>query len=649
MIRVGIRARVLLAALLPVALLAGALATFFLVGRMDDLEAAQRSRSWALAHQVASASEYGIFSGNREALHNLVLAAKREADVRGVTIFDAADNVLARAGETGNLFLPAASAEPGEFTDAESRTRLLLQPIYGSAVPLDDLFEQTANQGPAQPPLLGRLALEISLDSVLLRQRELMLAGILMTLASLAFGVVLAVYLSSGVIHPIVAVSEVVERIGSGDLSARVPENSNDVLKSLRTGVNEMATRIQAGQYELQQRIAEATAELRQKKEEAELATLAKSRFLASASHDLRQPMHALGLFVGRLLQLPHDDESRHLIGRVDAAVQALQNLLDALLDISRLEAGVMRTRTRHFPVAELFERLRADSAETAAQKGLQLRLRPCPLWLASDPLLLHRILLNLVSNALRYTRQGGVLVAGRRRGEHLRIEVWDTGVGIPPESQAEIFREFVQLSHSERERGQGLGLGLAIVERTARLLGHPLSLHSRLGSGSCFAVEVPLAPSAEVEAEGLAAPQHQFDGISVLVIDDEEIARQSLSSLLQSWGCRVYEAADAVEAQSLFAHTGQVDLVACDYRLGQGANGIDALAELRLRTGLACPAFLISGDTSPQLAQLAAAAGITLLQKPVRAGRLRALMAQLLHPPEEEEPPSQPPSQGGR
>ena len=641
MTRLGIRNRVLLAALLPVALLATALATFFLIGRMDDLELAQRSRAWALARHVAAASEYGLFSGNSEALENLVHAAKREADVHAISVFDASGKLLAHAGEQRTLPLPKAIGEAGEFTDSPARARLLVLPIYGSAVALDDLFEEAV--APAQPPLLGRLALEMSLQAMIMRQRELMLAGILMTLGGLLFGGILAIRLSRGVVKPLLEVSDVVERIAHGDLSARVKLARPSVLQDLEQGVNDMAARLQAGQGEMQQRIAEATAELRLKKEEAELATLAKSRFLASASHDLRQPMHALGLFMGRLLQLPHDDETRHLIGRIDAAVHALQNLLDALLDISRLEAGVLRARTRHFPVADLFKRLRADEAGVAAQKHLDLRLRPSPLWLASDPVLLHRVLLNLVSNALRYTRSGGVLVACRRRADHARIEVWDTGIGIPPESRSEIFTEFVQLDRSEREPGQGLGLGLAIVERTARLLGHPLGLSSRLGRGSCFFVEVPLAPAGESPEEPEPSPsQTQFEGISVLIIDDDALVRNGLSTLLESWGCSVLSAANQSDAERQLQRFGPVDLVACDYRLSHGDNGIDVLQRLRLGAALTCPAFLISGDTDPRLVQLANAAAITLLHKPLRPSRLRALMDQLLRPAEEDPPAGQ-------
>ncbi len=630
----GIRNRVLLAALLPVALFAATLVTLLMVGRIDDLETAHQQRAWSLARQIASAGEYGMFSGNRDALQSLVHSAKRETDVRSASFIDADGRVLARTGQPSYAKLPAVGDVGTESYDRATRTRLLTEPIYGSQLPLDDPFDSTTRDMQPKPSVLGWLVLEMSLDKVLNRQRELLLVGIMTTLAGLLFGGLLAVRLSRGVIEPIIKVCDVVERIAQGDLSARVEVAAkDDSLRHLEDGVNNMATRIESWQDELRVRIDEATAELRDKKEEAERATLAQSRFLTSASHDLRQPMHALGMFIGRLSLQTHDEQSRHLIDRIDASVRAMQNLLDALLDISRLEAGVLRVQTQHFPVKELFEQLHSDFAAIAEDKGLSLRFRPSRLWLDSDLVLLHRIVLNLVSNALRYTPRGGVLVASRKRGDHVLIEVCDTGIGIAPEFQAEIFMEFVQIANPERNRNKGLGLGLAIVERTARLLGHPLRLVSQPGRGSRFTIEVPAAPAAAQSIRPVSAPiaPGQFANIRLLVIDDDELIRQGLTVLLESWGCQVSAAEDLTQALQLVRHDGRPDLIACDYRLSNGANGLDAIKVLRGRNDLDVPAFLISADTDAELIRSAGAAGITLLHKPVRPARLRALMQQLL------------------
>ena len=625
----SIRARILLAALLPVALLAVVLSTIFIFDRVNDLDAAQRQTAQALIRQFASASEYGLFSGNRETLQNLVRTAKREAGVRSATIFDAKGRILARAGIADYDNPGRFSAGSSETVEPETHTLLLAQPILASQLTLADLYSGAAAPKPLR---LGEVVLELSTADVQARRYELMVAGILTTLGCLLFGGLLAVRLSRGVIRPIVEVGKVVERIGKGELSARVAASDDSSLQPLEEGVNQMAARIESGQEELQRRIIEATVELRAKKEEAELATLAKSRFLASASHDLRQPMHALGMFMSRLMHMPHNDETRHLIGRIDASVHALQNLLDALLDISRLEAGVLRARPRHFPVQALFDEIGGELSAMAEERGLKLRLRPSPLWLDSDPILLHRILLNLVSNALRYTRQGGVLVACRRRGVNVRIEVWDSGIGIPPESRTEIFKEFVQLANPERDRNQGLGLGLTIVERTAQLLDHPLSMDSRPEIGSRFAIEVPIAPPETAAlAQAPSAPEGQFEGLRVLVIDDDALARQGLALLLESWGCQVVAAEDAEQALALTAHQSPPNLIACDYRLRHGQNGIDVLALLRARAGLTAPGFLISGNTDAELMKRAADESIPLLHKPVQPARLRALIHRLV------------------
>jgi CheY-like chemotaxis protein/two-component sensor histidine kinase len=395
-----------------------------------------------------------------------------------------------------------------------------------------------------------------------------------------------------------------------------------------------MAEQIRGAQQDLERRIADATDELREKKEEAELATRAKSRFLASASHDLRQPIHALGMFVARLRQLPHDAETGHLIGNVEKSVQAMQGLLSALLDISRLDAGSLTPEFSPYPLAELLRRLAADLSARADAQGLNLRLRPTSLWVLSDPELLYRILLNLTDNAIEYTREGGVLVGCRRRGNRVRIEVWDTGIGIPEESRQDVFKEFVQLDNPARDRNKGLGLGLAIVERTARLLGHPLSMRSRLQRGTCFAVEVPIvaagSPLGRRRLRREDGGADDLEGVVVLVIDDDPLSRDAMAMLLNSWGCIVHSA-DGSEKWAGQPLAASPDVIVCDFRLPGEANGIDLIHRLRQAQGREIPACVVSGDTDGELISAAAAASLPLLHKPVRPARLHALMRQLV------------------
>jgi PAS domain S-box-containing protein len=367
----------------------------------------------------------------------------------------------------------------------------------------------------------------------------------------------------------------------------------------------------------------------------AEDANRAKSLFLAAASHDLRQPTHALGMFVARLGQLEHSTETSHLIERLDTSVQAMRDLLDALLDISRLDAGAVPVHLQAFALSDVFDQLQTELALVSAEKGLSLRVRPCNVWVLSDPVQLHRILLNLLSNALRYTSAGAVLLACRvtQGGRSARIEVWDSGIGIAPEHQEAIFKEFYQVGNVERDRRKGLGLGLNIVQRTAVLLQHKLQMWSQPGVGSRFSVEVPLVPiGAVVERRRpeRAQPLADLANLVVLVIEDDALVRESLVCLIAAWRA-VVVAAEGLSAALSYLEAGLVpDLIISDYRLRDGENGIAVLQQLRKRAGRAVPACLISGDTDPALLLAVRQAGLTLLHKPVRPAKLRSLIARL-------------------
>lgn len=632
---VDIRTRMLLAALLPVTLIAILLSGVFLASRFGDLGEAYSQRARSLARQLATASEYGLFSDNITHLQTIASGALRESDVRSVAIVNAQGDVLVFAGKAGFKTPPVLSRQEDEKFDPVKRTDLLSQPVTASQVKLDDLFEANAAGAEAPSPVLGHVLIEFSRDALFQRERDMLLLGLAVTLGCLLFGGVLAVRLGRGVVHPILSVSRIIERIGRGELSARATVLPGDPLRDLQQGLNLMAERLESGRDELEQRVAMATLELRQKKEEAETATLAKSRFLAAASHDLRQPTHALGMFVARLAQLPHDAQTSQLIGNLEASVQAMQNLLDGLLDISRLEAKAVQVQLRPFALAELFDQLQHGLTISAVEKGLLLRVRPTAVWVMSDATLLHRILLNLVVNALRYTRQGSVLVACRVAGDgqHVRIEVWDSGIGIAPEHHEAIFKEFYQVGNTERDRGKGLGLGLNIVERTAHLLGHRLQMHSTLGAGTRFSLLVPLVPLGAAMTAPVPQPVETLNnlaGLVVLVVEDDALAREGLVSLLESWGY-VVGVADGLSAALSQLEAGLIpDVIVSDYRLRDEENGIETIRQLRTKAGWLIPACLMSGDTDAGLMQAAREASLTLLHKPVRPAKLRSLIRHL-------------------
>lgn len=633
-----IRARMLLAALLPVTLVAVLLSSVFLAGRYADLDEAHQQRARSLVRQLASASEYGLFSANTSSLQSIAAGALRESDVRSVLILDAQGQTLAVAGWTGQVVLPALGTQEQHWVDARTGHDLLVQPVSPSQLQLDDLFEGRGRADVADVPPLGHVVMEVSRAGVVSRSQDMLAIGLAVTLGGLLFGGVLAVRIGRGVIRPILRVSRMIERIGAGELGVRGEVRPDDPLRDLQQGLNQMAEHLQQGRDELERRVVLATAELRSKKEEAETATRAKSRFLAAASHDLRQPIHALGMFVARLAQLPHDRETRHLIGNLEASVRAMQDLLDALLDISRLDADAVRVQLQPVPLAPLFEQLRGALMPVATDKGLRLRVRDSALWVQSDPTLLHRILLNLVSNALRYTGHGGVLVGCRRSrgGSHLWLEVWDTGVGIPAEHQQDIFREFYQIGNPERDRSKGLGLGLNIVDRTARLLGHELKLCSVPGHGTRFRLELPLAPAGDLQALMAAEQPQQLDdvrGLRILVIEDDRQSAQALRGLLDSWGC-VVAVVEGLQGALTVVDGGFVpDLVLSDFRLRAGESGMQTLQTLRTQLERPLPACLMSGDTDPELIQACRDAGLPLLHKPVRPAKLRTLIRRLARP----------------
>ena len=410
-------------------------------------------------------------------------------------------------------------------------------------------------------------------------------------------------------------------------------------------GLGVMANRSLRELVALRIRTSDLAEGLREQKEIAEQASLAKSSFLAAASHDLRQPVHALGLFVGALRGIELPPEGLELVEQIEASTAAMDTLFGALLDISRLDAGVVEARPRPFAIQPLLARICREFEAEAQDKGLSLVHHPCGAVIDTDPVLLERILRNLVSNAVRYTSSGRVVVGCRRRGRALGVEVWDTGPGIPADMRQRVFQEYFQLANPERDRSKGLGLGLAIVRRLAELIQGELVLRSEAGRGSCFAVSIPRA-AADAALETADASEAAAGALArrlVVVIDDELAIREAMTALLAGWGHEVVAAGSAAEALERLADCPvRPDVIVCDYRLRDGETGIAAIEALRSEYNAVLPAMLITGDTAPDRLAEAQSSGLLLLHKPVPNGRLRAAIANLvLAPPagEEDEP----------
>jgi signal transduction histidine kinase len=408
--------------------------------------------------------------------------------------------------------------------------------------------------------------------------------------------------------------------------------------------VNNLLTRSLAMRYENLDLIAELKGQSRaahEARSAAESANRAKSQLLAAASHDLRQPLHALGLYTAALAARATEAQWLPLVGNVQRSAAALESQFEQLLDLSRLEAGGLTAENARVNLHPLLTRIGSEMTAQAEGKQIALRVLPTRLWVVSDPALLERVVRNLVVNAIRYTQRGGVLVGARRRNGQIAIDVVDTGVGIAAEDREHIFEEFYQVRDGRSSRAHaGMGLGLAIVRRLAALLGHRIEVASRIGRGSRFRVLLPPAPEATarlaVRACRVASPSRAgataLAGALVAVIDDDSDAVDAMSALFGTWGATVAGGGDtATLLETLGTLERYPDLIVADLRLAGSETGIMAVGKLRNEFGFAVPAMLVSGDTAACAASEARAAGLVLLPKPVVPTVLQAVATALI------------------
>ncbi|MBI3899974.1 MAG: hybrid sensor histidine kinase/response regulator [Gammaproteobacteria bacterium] len=385
---------------------------------------------------------------------------------------------------------------------------------------------------------------------------------------------------------------------------------------------------------------AVANKQLVIQKQAAEAANLAKSRFLAAASHDLRQPMHALTLYLGTLTSFDLPNQARTLLAKTRQCAHSMDEMFRDLLDMSRLDAAALQPEINNFPVAPILERIRVQFEPEAQAKGLELRVAPCSAWAVSDPAMVERMLRNLVCNAVRYTERGRILVGGRRGQATLRLAVFDTGPGIPADKRQAIFAEFYQLDNGERERGKGLGLGLAIVDRLAQLLSAPITVISRPAHGSMFAFDLSLGHAQAAAAmPHLPNVEHDRTDSLITIIDDDAQILDAMRARLERWGYAIVTATSPNEAIAKLRAGGQLpDAIICDYRLRGEENGIDAVAGLRAEFNRTIPALLITGDTAVECIDEIHASGLPMLHKPIKEDALNialiALIAGHLHRP---------------
>lgn len=447
----------------------------------------------------------------------------------------------------------------------------------------------------------------------------------ILTIAGLALALVAALLLARNMVVPIRSLAASARQIGAGSLDHRIEISTGDELEALADQFNHMAHALQGSYEGLERKVDERTQKLQE-------ANLAKSRFLAVASHDLRQPLHALNLFVAQLSSSAELTERQRLMRNISTSIDSMNRLFNELLDISRLDAGAMTPHVASFAIDDVLSRIETTFSAPAHEKGLHFRVVHTSAWVKSDPVLLSRILLNLVSNAVRYTSLGGIVVGCRRVGSNLRVDVCDSGPGIDKDQQSNIFGEFYRINADGQDAGEGLGLGLAIVERLCTLLEHPLELTSSLGRGSRFSVVLPMVPpeARRIRTEQPATPVDALSGKVIVVLDDDPLVRESTLGLLRGWGCHVVTAESSTEASASLGGL-TPHLIISDLHLAGGRTGVEAIEDLRRKYASQIPAFLISGDISSGQTGKVGTHGHALLHKPVTPMAIRAMIAAML------------------
>jgi signal transduction histidine kinase/ActR/RegA family two-component response regulator len=615
----SIRSRMLVIALLPALLTEFGMVAYFTNQALRAAERDLHIRASDAARHLAETLPYALVSGDVRLAQSLLRNEAENSRLTFARVTDSSGRTLASTGD----------APDDAAADGQRRERAAIR------LPTSDLRDDPllATHAASAGDLLGEVEVGVAVDEISAFKRDSLAHAALLMLAALTLTGLLAWRLSNRLAGQLRHIGQVVGRLACDDLTVRTQLPRQGEVGLLAAGVNDMAEALQAHRGELERRIREATADLAAKKDMAERANQAKSRFFAAASHDLRQPLHALSLLVAALKERNQQAEVRTLVDSIEASTAAMELLFNALLDISRLDAGAIEPHPQHFPLQKMLLDLDQQFNPVAAEKHLRLRFRPCGVTLFSDPLLIERILVNLIANAIRYTDDGGVLVACRRRGRNVRISVIDTGRGIAPDQQESVFQEFVQLHNPARDRSKGLGLGLAIVSRLGRLLGHRVDLRSRPGHGSVFSIDVPCGdPSLIQPPAPLAAPVQLAADALVLLVDDESAILRGMAELFDNWNIDLVTAHSAAEAEQWLDSIDRIpDVIVSDYRLPDDTDGIEVITRLRQKFARDIPAIVVTGDTAPDTILRITRAGFPLLHKPLRPAKLRALLTHLI------------------
>ncbi|WP_429199255.1 ATP-binding protein [Luteibacter sp. W1I16] len=611
--RTSLVQRLTCVALVPTAISAILLVTLLTRHQMDTLHEMGRSTADAIAQQAATVSGEALRTGERREIGRIAQSIVQLPQVSRVRISD----------RDGEIIADRVNGSIGSDDDGLTVAREVLDPVTHRVV--------------------GSVTVDVSVEDAVAAQRASVHNALVWLALSLLIAVAIGWSTARWLSAPLRNLAIAVRQLGLGDRTVVVPVTDDTEIGDLQRGFNGAASKLLHAQIGMEREIATATEELARKNAALEAASVAKARFLAAASHDLRQPLYALTLFSSGLAVDEYDPVRLNRIAHIQECVESLDHLFGELLDLSRLETGAMPAIIRDVPLDEVFEEVSVNFRMVAEQHDLRLVVRTTGLWVRTDRTMLARILNNLVSNALRYTRCGGVLVGARRQLDGgVRVDVWDTGLGIGPDHLQHIFDEFYRVEsgpEAGRPEGtrRGLGLGLSTVQRLAGLLGTRASVRSKPGRGTVFSITLPEIQPGTVEATAVVTPEpgipRDIVGMRVLVIDDEPSILAGISYLLGSWGCEVMTAEDAQQAMEAVHQWMQPpDIVISDLRLREGT-GLDVIALLdryyRRRPGDPPPfaRVLITGETRGDFLRNIDQQTTQVLFKPVSPERLHEVM----------------------
>ena len=617
----SIRNRILLAALAPLLLAVLGVGTLLLTRHAQDMERNLVERSVSLARQVAMLAELPLATGSRSSAQAVADFMERSGGTVGLSLVDRSGVTVDNRGNVGAAALRMLEAKPLSVqVEREADLISVVHPVVLFSLPSGSPPGAAA----AGEQRVGWVALAVSRADAQRAIARLWWTGGMILLTAILLSLLLVRAATNSVSKPLATLSHALSSVAKDDFSVQLPESGRGELRSLAVHFNRMTHALQAARRGLRDDVTRATEALAVRTREAESANSAKSRFLAAASHDLRQPAHALSLYTAALrhgLRQQPTDVEQMLLPAVDgmqAASRSLDSLLNAVLDISRFDAGVVTPDLQDVETRALLEEVVQVLGSSAREKALRLRSRTPDTAIRTDATLLRRIIDNLVSNAIRFSRSGSILVAVRPRREHTLVQVWDQGVGIASANLPLIFDEFYQVRRGDSGQG-GMGLGLAIVARAVALLGGDIKVRSQVGRGTCFSVRLPgpsLYPQGMPMQPIALVESHRR---RVLVLDDDALIRDSMRTLFESMGFSpTTEATVAALIPIAQRDRAEIAAILVDYRLQDGFTGIDAARRLRDVTGGDVAVIIITGDTSPERLRSLRQSGFPVIHKPL-------------------------------